>query len=174
MRPSRAIISRPGSRALSGLCVEGECMRFYNLEYILSHQSFDLRLRAAFIIFFLILAVAFSSVYVRNRIKTRWRDVGIGMLVLTLILLGVQVENYSQVSLRSSQSQMLVKFIEGVATDQGVSTDEVLVNSTSLADGMIVRFKGEDYLVHLNDDNNSFSLERTHIIDHNVYVNQEG
>ena len=81
-------------------------MRFYNLEYILSHQSFDLRLRAAFIIFFLILAVAFSSVYVRNRIKTRWRDVGIGMLVLTLILLGVQVENYSQVSLRSSQSQM--------------------------------------------------------------------
>ena len=101
-------------------------MRFYNLEYILSHQSFDLRLRAAFIIFFLILAVAFSSVYVRNRIKTRWRDVGIGMLVLTLILLGVQVENYSQVSLRSSQSQMLVKFIEGVATDQGVSTDEVL------------------------------------------------
>ena len=118
--------------------------------------------------------MAFSSVYVRNRIKTRWRDVGIGMLVLTLILLGVQVENYSQVSLRSSQSQMLVKFIEGVATDQGVSTDEVLVNSTSLADGMIVRFKGEDYLVHLNDDNNSFSLERTHIIDHNVYVNQEG
>ena len=79
-------------------------MRFYSLEYILSHQSFDLRLRAAFIIFFLILAVAFSSVYVRNRIKTRWRDVGIGMLVLTLILLGVQVENYSQVSLRSSQS----------------------------------------------------------------------
>lgn len=71
IRLSRAIISRPDSRALSGLCVEGECMRFYNLEYILSHQSFDLRLRAAFIIFFLILAVAFSSVYVRNRIKTR-------------------------------------------------------------------------------------------------------
>ena len=157
MRLSRAIISRPDSRTLSDLCVEGECMRFYNLEYILSHQSFDLRLRAAFIIFFLILAVAFSSVYVRNRIKTRWRDVGIGML-----------------GLRSSQSQMLVKVIEGVATYQGVSTDEVLVNSTSLADGMIVRFKGEDYLVHLNDDNNSFSLERTHIIDHNVYVNQEG
>lgn len=64
-------------------------------------------------------------------------------------------------------------FIEGVATDQGVDTGEVLVNSTSLQDGMIVRFKEEDYLVHLNDDNNSYVLERTHIINHAVYVNGE-
>ena len=72
-----------------------------------------------------------------------------------------------------SQSQLLVHFIEGVATDQGVDTGEVLVNSTSLQDGMIVRFKEEDYLVHLNDDNNSYVLERTHIINHAVYVNGE-
>ena len=50
---------------------------------------------------------------------------------------------------------------------------EVLVNSTSLQDGIIVRFNEEDYLVHLGDDNNSYTLERTHIIDHNVYVNGE-
>ena len=61
--------------------------------------------------------------------------------------------------------------IEGVATDQGVQKEEVLVNSTSLQNGMIVRFKDEDYLVHLNDDNNSYSLERTHVINHDVYVN---
>ncbi|WP_418864240.1 DUF3290 family protein, partial [Slackia exigua] len=57
--------------------------------------------------------------------------------------------------------------------DQHVSENEVLVNSTSLKDGIIVRFNEEDYLVHLNDDNNSYTLERTHIIDHNVYVNGE-
>ena len=49
----------------------------------------------------------------------------------------------------------------------------MLVNSTSLKDGIIVRLNEEDYLVHLNDDNNSYTLERTHIIDHNVYVNGE-
>ena len=70
-----------------------------------------------------------------------------------------------------SQSQRLVRFVEGVATDHGVSTSEILVNSTSLQDGIIVRFNEEDYLVHLGDDNNSYTLERTHIIDHNVYVN---
>lgn len=66
-----------------------------------------------------------------------------------------------------------MRFVEGVAEDQHVSENEVLVNSTSLKDGIIVRFNEEDYLVHLNDDNNSYTLERTHIIDHNVYVNGE-
>ena len=47
------------------------------------------------------------------------------------------------------------------------------MNSTFLKDGIIVRFNEEDCLVHLNDDNNSYTLERTHIIDHNVYVNGE-
>ena len=91
--------------------------------------------------------------------------------MLSLILLGVQAEQYSRVSHQLSQSQMLVHFVEGVATDQGVQKEEVLVNSTSLQNGMIVRFKDEDYLVHLNDDNNSYSLERTHVINHDVYVN---
>ena len=72
-----------------------------------------------------------------------------------------------------SQSQLLVHFVEGVATDHNVPASEVLVNSTSLEDGIIVRFNEEDYLVHLNDNNNSYTLERTHIIDHNVYVNGE-
>ena len=96
-----------------------------------------------------------------------------GAIVLLLVLVGVQTEQYFQVSNQISQSQLLVRFVEGVAEDQHVSENEVLVNSTSLKDGIIVRFNEEDYLVHLNDDNNSYTLERTHIIDHNVYVNGE-
>lgn len=45
------------------------------------------------------------------------------------------------------------------------------MSSMSLKDGIIVRFNEEDYLVHLNDDNNSYTLERAHIINHDVYVN---
>lgn len=148
-------------------------MDFYTLDYIVSHQSLDSTRRVAAVIVFLVVALAFSVLYLRNRAQTRWRDAGIGLLVLSLILLGIQAEQYTRVSHQLSQSQLLVHFIEGVATDQGVDTGEVLVNSTSLQDGTIVRFKEEDYLVHLNDDNNSYVLERTHIINHAVYVNGE-
>ena len=148
-------------------------MDFYTLDYIVSHQSADSTRRVVAIIILLLVALVFSVLYLRDKARTRWRDAGVGLLVLSLVLLGIQTEQYLQVSNQLSQSQLLVHFVEGVATDHGVSTSEVLVNSTSLQDGTIVRFNEEDYLVHLGDDNNSYTLERTHIIDHNVYVNGE-
>lgn len=149
-------------------------MDFYTLDYLTAHQSLDAGVRAVAIIVLLVAALAFSFFYLRNRIRTRWRDVGIGLLVLSLVLLGVQLEQYSILSVRTSQSQRLVDFIQGVADDQDEDTSQVLVNSTSLSDGMIVRLddRNEDYTVHMNDDNNSYTLERTHIIDHDVRVNE--
>ena len=148
-------------------------MDFYTLDYIVSHQSADSTRRVVAIIILLLVALVFSVLYLRDKARTRWRDAGVGLLVLSLVLLGIQTEQYLRVSNQLSQSQLLVHFVEGVATDHGVSTSEVLVNSTSLQDGIIVRFNEEDYLVHLGDDNNSYTLERTHIIDHNVYVHGE-
>lgn len=88
-------------------------MNFYNLDYIVSHQSADLTLRAAMILVFLLVGLVFSLFYLRNRVRTRWRDVGIGALILSLVLVGIQAEQYLQVSNWISQSQALVKFIEG-------------------------------------------------------------
>lgn len=146
-------------------------MDFYTLDYIVSHQSADSTRRVAAIIVLLLVALVFSVLYLRDRARTRWRDAGVGLLVLSLVLLGIQTEQFFRLSNQLSQSQLLVHFIEGVATDHDVPASEVLVNSTSLQDGIIVRFNEEDYLVHLGDDNNSYALGRTHIIDHNVYVN---
>lgn len=146
-------------------------MDFYTLDYIVSHQSADSTRRVAAIIVLLLVALVFSVLYLRDRARTRWRDAGVGLLVLSIVLLGIQTEQFFRLSNQLSQSQLLVHFIEGVATDHDVPASEVLVNSTSLQDGIIVRFNEEDYLVHLGDDNNSYTLGRTHIIDHNVYVN---
>ena len=109
----------------------------------------------------------------KDRIKTRLRDISIGIAVFTFILLGIHVENYTKNHKDFSQSHVFVKFIESVATDAHVSPEEIMVNSTTLKDGIIVRYNEEDYTVHLNDDNNSYTLQRTHVIDHNVYINGE-
>ncbi len=146
-------------------------MNFYNLEYITQHQSFNLVVRSVILILLLGIVILTSIHYMRNRIKTRLRDISIGIVVLMFILLGIQVEDYMQNNQDFSQSQVLVRFIESVATDNDISSDDVLVNSTTLKDGIIVRYNEEDYTVHLNDDNNSYTLERTHVIDHHVYIN---
>ena len=146
-------------------------MNFYNLDYITQHQSFNLVLRSVILIVLLAIVMLTSLHYMRNRLKTRLRDISIGIVVLMFILLGIQVEDYMQNNHDFSQSQVLVKFIKSVDTYKDLKPEDVLVNSTTLKDGIIVRYNKEDYTVHLNDDNNSYTLERTHVIDHRVYVN---
>lgn len=146
-------------------------MQFYNLDYITQHQSFNLVVRSVILIILLVVVILTSFHYMRNRLKTRLRDISIGLVILMVILLGIQIEDYMQNNHDFSQSQVLVRFIESVATDNKLSSDDVLVNSTTLKDGMIVRYNEEDYTVHLNTDNNSYTLERTHVIDHHVYIN---
>lgn len=145
-------------------------MYFYTLDYIISQQSTDWTMRVISILALLLVCLVFSVLYMRDRMRTRWRDLGVGTLILSLVLVGIQTEQYLDLSDQAAQSKQLVLFVKGVAQDQKISTDDVLVNSTTLKDGIIVRFKDENYRVHLNEDNNSYTLERTHIIDHNVYV----
>lgn len=148
-------------------------MNFYTLEYITKNQSTALILRSAVIIVLLAVFILTALKFMKNRMKTRLRDIAIGIVVLTFILLGIQVESYKQNHRDFSQSHVLLKFIESVAIDNHISPDEVMVNSTTLKDGIIVRYNEEDYRVHLNSDNNSYTLECTHVIDHNVYINGE-
>ena len=148
-------------------------MNFYTLDYITKTQSNGLIIRSAIIIILLAIVILTSFKFMKDRMKTRLRDISIGIVVLTFILLGIQVEHYTQNNRDFSQSHVLLKFIESVATDYKVSPYNVMVNSTTLKDGIIVRYNDEDYTVHLNADNNSYTLERTHIINHNVYVDGE-
>ena len=148
-------------------------MNFYTLDYITKTQSTGLIIRSAVIIVLLAIVILTSFKFMKDRMKTRLRDISIGIVVLTFILLGIQVEHYTQNNRNFSQSHVLLKFIESVATDYNVSPYNVMVNSTTLKDGIIVRYNDEDYTVHLNADNNSYTLERTHIINHNVYVDGE-
>ena len=136
-------------------------MNFYTLDYITKTQSNGLIIRSAIIIVLLAIVILTSFKFMKDRMKTKLRDISIGIVVLTFILLGIQVEHYTQNNRDFSQSHVLLKFIESVATDYKVSPYNVMVNSTTLKDGIIVRYNDEDYTVHLNADNNSYTLERT-------------
>ena len=144
-------------------------MNFYTLDYIIEHQSTDMIIRSTFIILLLAIFIITGFRFMKDRMKTRLRDISIGIAVFTFILLGIHVENYTKNHKDFSQSHVFVKFIESVATDAHVSPEEIMVNSTTLK----VRYNEEDYTVHLNNDNNSYTLQRTHVIDHNVYINGE-
>ncbi|MFH6808624.1 DUF3290 domain-containing protein [Alloscardovia omnicolens] len=145
-------------------------MHFYTLAYITQHQSANVTLRLVILIA-LFVALLFTSLrYLHNKMKTRLRDLSIGLVVLFTILLGINVQDYMQSYRDVSQAQMLSKFFTSISIDHNVPVKDIVVNSTTLKDSMIVRFNEEDYTVHLGDDNNTYTLERTHVIDHHVYI----
>lgn len=65
-------------------------MDFYTLDYIISHQSADSARRVAAILVLLLVGLVFSVLYLRDKVRTRWRDAGVGAIVLSLVLLGIQ------------------------------------------------------------------------------------
>lgn len=71
-------------------------MNFYDLDYIIQNQSFNLVLRSILLIGLLIVVTATVLYYMRNRINTRLRDISIGMVILMFIILGIQIEDYMQ------------------------------------------------------------------------------
>ncbi|PKY79106.1 hypothetical protein CYJ33_02905 [Alloscardovia omnicolens] len=145
-------------------------MHLYTLAYITQHQSANVTLRLIILIAIFVALLFTSLRYLHNKMKTRLRDLSIGLVVLFTILLGINVQDYMQSYRDVSQAQMLSKFFTSISIDHNVPVKDIVVNSTTLKDGMIVRFNEEDYTVHLGDDNNTYALERTHIIDHHVYI----
>lgn len=147
-------------------------MTFYTLNYIQNNQNTD---RAIFYVLTLIATVAmiiFTILYLRNRFATRYRDLGIIALLFLLLFVGTQYEKYTQINMQKSQATQIIPFIKSVARDENVKPSDVLVNSTTLANGMIVRVDSQnvDYQLNLNDDRNTYTLTQAHVIDHRVDV----
>ncbi|WP_288557519.1 DUF3290 domain-containing protein [uncultured Lactobacillus sp.] len=147
-------------------------MTFYTLNYIQNNQNTD---RAIFYVLTLIATVAmiiFTILYLRNRFATRYRDLGIIALLFLLLFVGTQYETYTQINMQKSQATQIIPFIKSVARDENVKPSDVLVNSTTLVNGMIVRVdsKNVDYQLNLNDDRNTYTLTQAHVIDHRVDV----
>lgn len=147
-------------------------MNFYTINYIQSHQDTD---RTALYILMIVAAslmVIFAILYLRDRFNTRYRDLGIIALLFLLLFTGTQYEKYVQNNEQKSKAAQIIPFIKSIANDEKVKESDVMVSSTTLQDGMIVRIdsKNEDYQLNLNEDNNSYTLKRAHVIDHHVYV----
>lgn len=147
-------------------------MNFYTINYIRNHQNTD---RTALYVLMIVAASAmiiFAILYLRDRFNTRYRDLGIIALLFLLLFAGTQYEKYVQNNEQKSKAAQIIPFIKSVADDENVKENDVMVSSMSLQDGMIVRIdsKNEDYQLNLNEDNNSYTLNRAHVIDHHVYV----
>lgn len=101
----------------------------------------------AIIIFILLIAVM-AFLYLRHRLITRYRDLGIIFFLLLLLFIGFQVTDMEKSTTQQSQTTQMIPFIKAVARDYNVSPQKVVVNSTTLTDGILVRIEDRDYRIY--------------------------
>lgn len=148
-------------------------MDFYTYSYLQTHQQTITVVSYGIILGALLLILYYLLRYLHHRLITRYRDLSIVFLLFTLILSGTQIEQLTYVHKNQWQSSQILPFIEAVAQDHNLSKNQVMVNQTTLNNGMLIRFKGYDYQLQLNNDHNSYTLQRAHIINHKVYVHNQ-
>lgn len=145
-------------------------MTFYTLQYLQNQREVNqlvIYILSAIGLLILLFAVL---MYSRNRFDTKYRDISIIMVLVMLFLFGLSYSNYEQHRTQTLSTSQVQPFLRSVAREEGVSTNDVAVNSRSLVDGIIVKVKDKYYRVELSVDRNSYKLARTHLINKDITI----
>ena len=143
-------------------------MTFYTISYLSNHQHMNQLFNYVAIIIFALLIAVMTLLYLRHRLITRYRDLGIIFFLLLLLFIGFQVTDMEKSTTQQSQTTQMIPFIKAVARDHNVSPQKVVVNSTNLTDGILVRIEDRDYRVNLSQKGDNYTLTRAHVVNHQV------
>ena len=143
-------------------------MTFYTISYLSNHQHMNQLFNYVAIIIFALLIAVMTLLYLRHRLITRYRDLGIIFFLLLLLFIGFQVTDMEKSTTQQSQTTQMIPFIKAVARDHNISPQKVVVNSTTLTDGILVRIEDRDYRVNLSQTGDNYTLTRAHVVNHQV------
>ncbi|MGX7201575.1 hypothetical protein BCR22_10345 [Enterococcus plantarum] len=145
-------------------------MNFYSIDYLESQSNLNDYIKYFFIFGALIVMIIAFSLYMRHRIQTKYRDLSIITFLLLLFLLGVQYSDYTQNQSKNSQSSQMVNFVKQISKEKGVDKKEILVSSTQLVDGTLVKIEDKYYKTILSTDQNSYVLEEAHLMNSDIII----
>ncbi|MDT2846243.1 DUF3290 domain-containing protein [Enterococcus thailandicus] len=148
-------------------------MTFYSITYLEAQTNLNDYVKYFFIFGSLILLVVVFSLYLRHRIQTKYRDLSIIFFLFLLFVSRVQYSDYQVNQSRHSQSSQMVNLVEQISKEKNLAKEEILVNSTQLADGIIVKIADDFYKVNLSGDQTSYTLERAYVTNPEIKIINE-
>ncbi|EMW5404120.1 DUF3290 domain-containing protein [Enterococcus faecalis] len=147
-------------------------MNFYGINYLESQSDINDYLRYFLIFGSLFLLVIVFILYLRHRIKTKYRDLSIIFLLLLIFSSGVQYSDYQSNQAKHTQSSQMVNLVQNLAKEKKIDESDIFVNSTQLVDGIMIKIKKNYFRVNLSSDQSSFTLEKAYLINQNIVLNK--
>ena len=145
-------------------------MSFFSFSFLENAISFQGYLKYIAIFASLGALLVVTSLYLRNRLETKYRDLSIIFLLLIILLLGVQYHQYQQNEVYVADTSRVVTFLNSVKDSQNLQKEDIRTNSRTLANGMILNIRDQYFEVHFNNDFTAYSLSPINLVNPNVTV----
>ena len=150
-------------------------MSFFSYFYLENRMYFQDYLKYIAIFVALAALLLVTTLYLRHRLETKYRDLSIIFLLLIVLLLGLQYNQYQQNQAYADNTSRMVTFLNSVKEVKNVSSEEIRVNSRSLSNGMILNIQDKYYEVHFNNDFSAYSLSPINLVNPNInLIDKEG
>ena len=150
-------------------------MSFFSYFYLENQMYFQDYLKYIAIFVALAALLLVTTLYLRHRLETKYRDLSIIFLLLIVLLLGLQYNQYQQNQAYADNTSRRVTFLNSVKEVKQVGSEEIRVNSRSLSNGMILNIQDKYYEVHFNNDFSAYSLSPINLVNPNInLIDKEG
>ncbi|WP_109079584.1 DUF3290 family protein [Aggregatibacter aphrophilus] len=150
-------------------------MSFFSYFYLENRMYFQDYLKYIAIFVALAALLLVTTLYLRHRLETKYRDLSIIFLLLIVLLLGLQYNQYQQNQAYADNTSRMVTFLNSVKEVKNVSSEEIRVNSRSLSNGIILNIQDKYYEVHFNNDFSAYSLSPINLVNPNInLIDKEG
>ena len=145
-------------------------MSFFSFAFLENAMSFEGYFKYIAIFVSLGALLVVTSLYLRHRLQTKYRDLSIIFLLLIIFLLGVQYKQYERNEVYVADISSLVTFLNSVKDSQNLQKEDIRTNSRTLTNGMILNIRDQYFEVHFNNDFPAYTLSPINLVNPNVTV----
>ena len=145
-------------------------MEFYTYAYVVQRGEFTSLLQYIMTSILLVALLVVGVKIMYNRFDTKFRDLGIIIVLGLMFLLGLQVNDYTRDVNSAEESSYMVKFLNNLSERADVPKDKIRVNTLRVQDRMIVNIEEAYFEVTFTMNKDGYSLRPVEMINSNPKV----
>jgi len=145
-------------------------MEFYTYAYVVQRGEFTSLLQYIMTSILLVALLVVGVKIMYNRFDTKFRDLGIIIVLGLVFLLGLQVNDYTRDVNSAEESSYMVQFLNNLSERADVPKDKIRVNTLRVQDRMIVSIEEAYFEVTFTMNKDGYSLRPVEMINSNPKV----
>ncbi|EGS38425.1 MULTISPECIES: DUF3290 family protein [unclassified Veillonella] len=145
-------------------------MEFYTYAYVVQRGEFTSLLQYIMTSILLVALLVVGVKVMYNRFDTKFRDLGIIIVLGLVFLLGLQVNDYTRDINSAEESSYMVQFLNNLSERADVPKDKIRVNTLRVQDRMIVNIEEAYFEVTFTMNKDGYSLRPVEMINSNPKV----